>query len=92
MIVELLKTILEINGYEVDLVSSGSDALSKLSEKKYSCVITDFVLGDTSYQKNRRFTQIVVTTSLCHGSITPPLKGSEMEVLYLSKSGVVFKI
>jgi CheY-like chemotaxis protein len=44
--VELLRTILEVNGYEADLVTNGGDALMKLAEKRYSCIITDFVLED----------------------------------------------
>lgn len=41
---QLLKEELEEEGYEVDLVSSGKDALEKVDVTSYNCVILDIYL------------------------------------------------
>jgi DNA-binding response OmpR family regulator len=45
-IVELLKEILEVEGYSADVFYDGNTALERIKHKKYEVAIVDFVLPD----------------------------------------------
>ena len=43
---QILKFILEDEGYEVDLAATGEIAMSKISSRRYDLVLLDYILPD----------------------------------------------
>ena len=75
----LLTVLMERSGFEVDAIGSGSDAITLLSSVKYSALLFDLLLPDTSGQEILAFLEVNDPDMIPHAVVLSSAPARELE-------------